>query len=318
MANIDNTIKETSELNNKILDAIHLFRLNFDLRVLNEELEKNQKETVSSKSNIFEKAAKNIKNEIKSNKSEKLQKNLDETTKLLSDLGNKDISYDELLEMTSKGFKDNISKLLFSISLVLEEKEYFYDEQSESTISMMLWEDVAYLENLKKDFKANYIKISSTNITSNKTILLGASACASFVTSLSSNPTFLDNLAVSNVKNDASNTIATLVALSLTKDTLYSEMKTINKEQLKTDFTKLSLEEVSYVYSVKSILIDFILNTNKTAFKDYLTDILSLTNDLKAVCLTNALVNKTNIESNEKLIDAFYRFEKDLLKKHCS
>lgn len=316
---IENTIKETNELNNKLLNAIHLYRLNYDLRVLLEELEKNKQENVSTKSNIFEKAAKNIKNEIKSNKSDKLQKNLDETKELLKEQNNKDISYDDLLKLFNKSFKDNeLSKLLFSISLVIEEKEYFYDEQSESTISMMLWEDVSYLENLKNNFKTNYIKISSTNITSNKHILLGASACASFVTSLSVNASFLDNLAV-NVKSDKSSTIGALIALGLSKDTNYETMKTVNKEQLKSEFSKLSLEEVSYIYTIKSLVAEYVIkNLDKTTSKNYLNDLLLLTNDLRANCLYSALVNKVDVDSNEKLIDVFYRFEKDLLKKHCS
>lgn len=316
MAKIENTIKDTTELNNKLLNAINLFRLNHDFNQLTKEIEKNKTEEVSSKSNIFEKAAKNIKNELKTNKLEKLQKNLDETIKLLNELSNKNISYDELLKMIDKSFnKDETSKLLFSISLVLEDKEYFYESESEASISMMLWEDVSYLENLKKEFKANYIKISSTNITSNKTLLLGASACASFVSSLTSAPSFINNLAVSNVNQETS-TIGMLVALGLTKDLMYNSMNTDNKNKIKEYFSNLTLEDVSYVYSVKLLLLDFILKTNKDFFSNYMNDLISLTNDLKCVSLTNTLINNKNKELNEKIIDAFYRFEKDLIKKY--
>lgn len=323
---IKQVINETTELNKKLLDKIHIYRLNYDLNIINNEILNNEKEEVNSKTNIFEKVASSVKNEIKETKLEKLNKQLKETNKRLEEVNNENITFDDLLKLVDKTFKkdsDDLSKYLFSISIIASNNEYFYADKSEGSVSILLWENASLLENIKKEFKSNFVKITSLGLSNNQKLVLAGTAGATLIASLLVAPSILSSVGKAAVgtlilpTGVTAITAACILGAGLSATTTYAGMKILNKEKFKEDLKKLSYEEISYILTVKALLLTHAKNVmSEDNFKEYLNDILLLTSDLKSDSLYYALVEKDDIERNEKLTEAFYRFDKILFKAY--
>lgn len=323
---IEEKFNKTNNSNKDLLEAIDLVRLNVDLSIINEEIEKNKQVHATEDSNFFEKVTLGVVNEFKGSKLEKFEKQQKETLARISELSNQSLTYKDVVEMINKTFENDensMARYLFSVTLIAEQKEYIYNQESEDAVSLMLWGNSTFLGQIKIAFKETYLKIGNAGLTNNQKFVLGASAAALLVTSVALAPiliaasTAITVGAIALPFGFSAITAACVFGSGLTLGTTYAGMKVFNKEQVKNDFKGLNYEEVTYVLALKSMLLEYgHKSMDEENFKEYLNDVLLLTSDLKADSLYYALVEKDNIERNEKLTEAFYRFDKEMLKKY--
>lgn len=309
---------QVNNLQNKLLEELHLLRLNIDLMLLNTEILNHQEILPTDDANMFTKVTYQVKNEINNIKSEKLIKQKENVELKINEISNKTVEYDDvmkLIEQTFENDENNISRFLFSITFVNEQKEYYYEDISLKTVSAMLWKDEAILKTLKSNFKDIYVKIGSQTLSSNQKYALTAAAGISLASAVLVAPVLLATLSLPLTLSAF--TIATITGVSLTVGTTYASMSLINRKLVKDDFKKLNYDEITYILAMKSMLLDFSFKTLPLdEFKEALNDVLLMTSDLKSDSLYYALVEKTDSEKNEKLTDAYYRFDKHLLKKY--
>ncbi len=318
----DLTIKDeftnVQDLQAKLLTEIHILRLNIDLSLLNAEIANHQQVHASVDSNIFTKVTYGVKNEFNNIKTEKLNKEKDVTVKKLEEFSNKQSDYDEIMLLIDKTFQTDdhgVSKYLFAITLVNELKEYYYEDISLKTVSAMLFKDEEVLKKLRNNFKDMYVKIGAQSLSQTQKYALGAAAGIAFASSVLVAPLLLAALTIPF--SVGALTLATVTGISATVGSTYAAMTIKNKTDLKKDFKAMSYDEITYVLTMKTMLLDHAFTTlPEDKFKEYLNDVLLMTSDLKADSLYYALVEKTETEKNEKLTDAYYRFDKQMLKKY--
>lgn len=325
MAKVDKAIKESKELNEQLLKYIDNFRLHADFHIINEELEKNVLEDVDTKGNFFEKTASKVKNEIKENKTEKLNKQLVTVKTKLQNCEN-EVTHEQLRSLITSAFGNdevNILKYLFSITLISTNVEYFYEERSEAIISDLLWGDSEYLEELHKSIRNTFIRITSLNISTNQKLLFGGVAGDSSVEPLLLASSIL--VSTSKIKADDfelpelnSVTAAALIASGLSQGTTYDGMRVSNREKMRADYKDLTFESITFILTVKVLLLAFMKNINKEEFNNYLNDTLLLSSELKADTLYYALIKRVEIPRNEDLLNAYHRFDDILFKTYTA
>ncbi|MFI3329753.1 MAG: hypothetical protein R3Y05_04630 [bacterium] len=302
----------------RLLEELHLLRLNIDLMLINTEILNHQEVIPTDDANIFTKVTYQVKNDINSIKTEKLVKEKEIVEYKIKQISEKTVDYDEVLDLINETFKEDendISRYLFSITLVNEQKEYIYDDISLKTVSTMLWKDESFLKSLKISFKEVYVKIGAANLSDKQKYALTAAAGISIASCVLVAPVVLATLSLP--LTISAFTIATITGVSLTVGSTYAGMSVMNKTLVKKDFKQLNYDEITYILAMKSMLLDYSFKTlPPEGFKEYLNDVLLMTSDLKSDSLYYALVEKTDSEKNEKLTDAYYRFDKHLLKKY--
>ncbi len=312
-----NDYENINNLQTQLMQELHLIRLNIDLMILNAELLNYQVIHANEKSSIFTKVTYGVKNEFNNIKSEKLNKDKEIVEQRIKEISDKTVDYDETIELIEKTFKDDeygISRYLFSLTFVNDVKEYLYEEISLKTVSTMLYKDETILKKIKNDFKDTYIKIGSQSLSTTQKYAIGVAAGLALASAVIVAPVVLASISLPLTLS--SFTIYTITGVSLTTSVTYSAMKINNRTDIKNDFKKLNYEEITYILALKSLLLDYSYKTlEKDKFKEYLNDVLLLTSDLKADSLYYALVENNDLEKNQKLTDAYYRFDKQMLKK---
>lgn len=301
-----------------LLDAIHYLRVNKDHEIIKEYLDKNKIIDVHEDSKFFEKISTTVTNEIKNQttlKYEKLEKEILKRKK-----GLKVVSYKDVTNMINELYKDdehNLQKYLLSITLVNSENKYKYSKESEKYISVLLWNDENFLDNIKKSYKETYFSLGNTALTSEQKMFIGIATAAILLTAIAVAPLTLGSAIVGAISAPLAigSFLATGAVTGLTAGISYATMKLENKVKLKSDFKKLKFDEITYVLTLKAMLLEYAHKSmTQLDFKEYLNDTLLLTSDLKADMLYCGLVEKEDISKNENASEVFYKFDKRLYK----
>ncbi len=338
----ENAFKQTQKNQEVLLKKIQLLRHYADLNATDEALKKNIGSAIPTNAGFFSKVTSNVSNSYKNNQTSKLTPQRMVIEGLIKQLSYYEDSYENLERLVRTMFendKGNIAKILFSLTVISDESQYYYSDYSMRVASYLLWNDYEFLHNLKVDFEKKYKQLSNTGLSTKQILgiagigtaiaissvfliaplfggaaLGGASAAASATTSTLANAgAIFGGTMIGGLKCTA---LTTLLLTSSGAIGSYTAMKKYNGIGIKNELKTMTYNEMTYFITLKSLQLDIAQKTmSTTEFKEYLNDMLVLLGDLKSDSMYYALVEKKEKEKHKKLTDAYQRLDKMLLEK---
>lgn len=335
----EDAFKQTQKNQEVLLKKIQLLRHYADLNATDAALAKNVGTAVPINAGFFSKVTGNVSNTYKNNQTSKLTPQRMVIEGLIKNLSYYEYSYENLQRLVNAMFSNdngNIAKTVFSLTVLSDEKHYYYKDYSLRVASYLLWNDYEFLHNLKKEFEKKYKKLSDNGLSTGQVIaLVGVTSIAALSAGLAVAPLFVGGAGVS--ASVATSTLAGagallgtemmsvgmqvsgLTVLVLTGGSMgltYTSLKAYNNYDIRKEMKKLSYNEITYFVTLKSIQLDMAQKTmSSTEFKEYLNDMLVLLGDLKSDSMYYSLVEKTEKDKHKKLTDAYHRLDKMLLEK---
>ncbi len=328
---------KTTKNYQNIFKSFQYFRLKKAAEKQKHILDSNKIDTEVSKYNVVGKLA----NFYKGKKSEKTQENLTDIELTIKDFEEKNkefnykLYYESGLEKNiNELFKEDkygLSKLLFSINVIFDQDfEYVENDETFKVMSSVLFYDSTRFGEIEKQFKQLFLSINRKELSKlQKGILigLGASSVAAVI--------FLPILAVGGINASAAVTTGALAAIGLGDMQLgvgfatmyslitgialcglgYGSMRLINRDKLKQEFYKLTMEESAMLLTIKAMLIaEAKKKMPKDKFKEEVSAILEIIDDLKSDTEYLLFAENNDINLNKERIGQFHRWDNELIR----
>jgi hypothetical protein len=176
-----------------LFKSMQLLRLQNDMKLVNEKLEKNRSTPVRSDDNFVKRFFDSRKNDIKDYKFFNLSKTKDaiqsEIDKFMNNVNGTSITLykeTEISRIAADIFSDDeysLEKTMFSISLIFDgEYSYEYEAEGLAYLSRLLWSDSEKLGSIKKNVEGYYKDLAKQPLSTEQKFVLGGVAALTLFT----------------------------------------------------------------------------------------------------------------------------------------
>ena len=170
-----------------LFKSMQLLRLQNDMKLVNEKLEKNRSTPVRSDDNFVKRFFDSRKNDIKDYKFFNLSKTKDaiqsEIDKFMNNVNGTSVTLYKEMEISRIAadiFSDDeyfLEKTMFSISLIFDgEYNYEYESEGLAYLSRLLWSDSEKLGSIKKNVEGYYKDLAKQPLSTEQKFVLGGVA----------------------------------------------------------------------------------------------------------------------------------------------
>lgn len=336
----------TNESNTKLVKlfkSLQFLRLLHASRLVEEDLEKNTPTITNENDGFFKSLFSAIGNEIKGNKTNKflaIRENIDkEAKKFYNELSDTLYTENEISDVIDDLFKNDtydLEKTVFSVSLIFDgEYSYEYESETLNYISEYLWDDNEMLSYIKNSIESIYIDLAKQPLSTNQKLLLGGTAALVLLTATV--PALaLGGLSASGITGGLAGfgtavglggTMVEGVGLMALAELLldgaiigftYAMLDTHNKNIVKNSFREMNYNSAAKMLAIRCYVMHVAKQTMpKDVFKEKVSELLQMLQDLKSDTDYVLLVEKQNIEENKKKVRVFHNLDDKLAKMLC-
>ena len=323
-----------------LFKSMQLLRLQNDMKLVNEKLEKNRSTPVSSSDNIFKRFFDSRKNDIKDYKSFNLSKTKDaiqsEIDKFVNNVNGTSITLykeTEISRIAADIFSDDeyfLEKTMFSISLIFDgEYNYEYESEGLAYLSRLLWSDSEKLGSIKKNVEGYYKDLAKQPLSTEQKFVLGGVAALTLFTvtvpalaigglSAAGITSTLAGLGGTMVEGVGFIALAELLLDGAIIGFTYALMDKHNKNKVKEAFREMSYNDAAQMLAIKCYIMQVAKQTMpKSVFKEKTSELLEMISDLKSDTDYVLLVEGQNVVENKKKINVFHNLDNKLGKMLC-
>ena len=323
-----------------LFKSMQLLRLQNDMKLVNEKLEKNRSTPVSSSDNIFKRFFDSRKNDIKDYKSFNLSKTKDaiqsEIDKFMNNVNGTSVTLYKEMEISRIAadiFSDDeyfLEKTMFSISLIFDgEYNYEYESEGLAYLSRLLWSDSEKLGSIKKNVEGYYKDLAKQPLSTEQKFVLGGVAALTLFTvtvpalaigglSAAGITSTLAGLGGTMVEGVGFIALAELLLDGAIIGFTYALMDKHNKNKVKEAFREMSYNDAAQMLAIKCYIMHVAKQTMpKSVFKEKTSELLEMISDLKSDTDYVLLVEGENVAENKKKINVFHNLDNKLGKMLC-
>ena len=323
-----------------LFKSMQLLRLQNDMKLVNEKLEKNRSTPVSSSDNIFKRFFDSRKNDIKDYKSFNLSKTKDaiqsEIDKFMNNVNGTSVTLYKEMEISRIAadiFSDDeyfLEKTMFSISLIFDgEYNYEYESEGLAYLSRLLWSDSEKLGSIKKNVEGYYKDLAKQPLSTEQKFVLGGVAALTLFTvtvpalaigglSAAGITSTLAGLGGTMVEGVGFIALAELLLDGAIIGFTYALMDKHNKNKVKEAFREMSYNDAAQMLAIKCYIMHVAKQTMpKSVFKEKTSELLEMISDLKSDTDYVLLVEGENVAENKKKINVFHNLDNKLGKILC-
>jgi hypothetical protein len=323
-----------------LFKSMQLLRLQNDMKLVNEKLEKNRSTPVRSDDNFVKRFFDSRKNDIKDYKSFNLSKTKDaiqsEIDKFMNNVNGTSVTLYKEMEISRIAadiFSDDeyfLEKTMFSISLIFD-GEYSYEHESEGLayLSRLLWSDSEKLGSIKKNVEGYYKDLAKQPLSTEQKFVLGGVAALTLFT-VSVPALAIGGLSAAGITSTLAGLGGTMVEgvgfIALAELLLdgaiigftYALMDKHNKNKVKEAFREMSYNDAAQMLAIKCYIMHVAKQTMpKSVFKEKTSELLEMISDLKSDTDYVLLVEGENVAENKKKINVFHNLDNKLGKMLC-
>ena len=323
-----------------LFKSMQLLRLQNDMKLVNEKLEKNRSTPVSSSDNIFKRFFDSRKNDIKDYKSFNLSKTKEaiqsEIDKFMNNVNGTSVTLYKEMEISRIAadiFSDDecsLEKTMFSISLIFDgEYNYEYESEGLAYLSRLLWSDSEKLGSIKKNVEGYYKDLAKQPLSTEQKFVLGGVAALTLFTvtvpalaigglSAAGITSTLAGLGGTMVEGVGFIALAELLLDGAIIGFTYALMDKHNKNKVKEAFREMSYNDAAQMLAIKCYIMHVAKQTMpKSVFKEKTSELLEMISDLKSDTDYVLLVEGENVAENKKKINVFHNLDNKLGKMLC-
>lgn len=324
-----------------LFKSMQLLRLQNDMKLVNEKLEKNRSTPVNSNDNIFKRALNSLNNERKDYKSFNLSKTKDaiqsEIDKFMNNVNGTSVTLYKEMEISRIAadlFSDDeyfLEKTMFSISLIFDgEYNYEYESEGLAYLSRLLWSDSEKLGSIKKNVEGYYKDLAKQPLSTEQKFVLGGVAALTLFTvtvpalaigglSAAGITSTLAGLGGTMVEGVGFIALAELLLDGAIIGFAYALMDKHNKNKVKEAFREMSYNDAAQMLAIKCYIMHVAKQTMpKSVFKEKTSELLEMISDLKSDTDYVLLVEGENVTENKKKINVFHNLDNKLGKMLCT
>ena len=323
-----------------LFKSMQLLRLQNDMKLVNEKLEKNRSTPVRSDDNFVKRFFDSRKNDIKDYKFFNLSKTKDaiqsEIDKFMNNGNGTSITLykeTEISRIAADIFSDDkysLEKTMFSISLIFDgEYNYEYESEGLAYLSRLLWSDSEKLGSIKKNVEGYYKDLAKQPLSTEQKFVLGGVAALTLFT-VTVPALALGGLSAAGITSTLAGLGGTMVEgvgfIALAELLLdgaiigftYALMDKHNKNKVKEAFREMSYNDAAQMLAIKCYIMHVAKQTMpKSVFKEKTSELLEMISDLKSDTDYVLLVEGENVAENKKKINVFHNLDNKLGKMLC-
>lgn len=323
-----------------LFKSMQLLRLQNDMKLVNEKLEKNRSTPVRSDDNFVKRFFDSRKNDIKDYKSFNLSKTKDaiqsEIDKFMNNVNGTSVTLYKEMEISRIAadiFSDDeyfLEKTMFSISLIFDgEYNYEYESEGLAYLSRLLWSDSEKLGSIKKNVEGYYKDLAKQPLSTEQKFVLGGVAALTLFTvtvpalaigglSAAGITSTLAGLGGTMVEGVGFIALAELLLDGAIIGFTYALMDKHNKNKVKEAFREMSYNDAAQMLAIKCYIMHVAKQTMpKSVFKEKTSELLEMISDLKSDTDYVLLVEGENVAENKKKINVFHNLDNKLGKMLC-
>lgn len=323
-----------------LFKSMQLLRLQNDMKLVNEKLEKNRSTPVNSNDNIFKRFFDSRKNDIKDYKFFNLSKTKDaiqsEIDKFMNNVNGTSVTLYKEMEISRIAadiFSDDeyfLEKTMFSISLIFDgEYNYEYESEGLAYLSRLLWSNSEKLGIIKKNVEGYYKDLAKQPLSMEQKFVLGGVAALTLFTvtvpalaigglSAAGITSTLASLGGTMVEGVGFIALAELLLDGAIIGFTYALMDKHNKNKVKEAFREMSYNDAAQMLAIKCYIMHVAKQTMpKSVFKEKTSELLEMISDLKSDTDYVLLVEGENVAENKKKINVFHNLDNKLGKMLC-
>jgi len=323
-----------------LFKSMQLLRLQNDMKLVNEKLEKNRSTPVRSDDNFVKRFFDSRKNDIKDYKFFNLSKTKDaiqsEIDKFMNNVNGTSITLYKEMEISRIAadiFSDDeyfLEKTMFSISLIFDgEYNYEYESEGLAYLSRLLWSDSEKLGSIKKNVEGYYKDLAKQPLSTEQKFVLGGVAALTLFTvtvpalaigglSAAGITSTLAGLGGTMVEGVGFIALAELLLDGAIIGFTYALMDKHNKNKVKEAFREMSYNDAAQMLAIKCYIMHVAKQTMpKSVFKEKTSELLEMISDLKSDTDYVLLVEGENVAENKKKINVFHNLDNKLGKMLC-
>jgi gas vesicle protein len=323
-----------------LFKSMQLLRLQNDMKLVNEKLEKNRSTPVRSDDNFVKRFFDSRKNDIKDYKSFNLSKTKDaiqsEIDKFMNNVNGTSVTLYKEMEISRIAadiFSDDeyfLEKTMFSISLIFDgEYNYEYESEGLAYLSRLLWSDSEKLGSIKKNVEGYYKDLAKQPLSTEQKFVLGGVAALTLFTvtvpalaigglSAAGITSTLAGLGGTMVEGVGFIALAELLLDGAIIGFTYALMDKHNKKKVKEAFREMSYNDAAQMLAIKCYIMHVAKQTMpKSIFKEKTSELLEMISDLKSDTDYVLLVEGENVAENKKKINVFHNLDNKLGKILC-
>ena len=323
-----------------LFKSMQLLRLQNDMKLVNEKLEKNRSTPVRSDDNFVKRFFDSRKNDIKDHKSFNLSKTKDaiqsEIDKFMNNVNGTSVTLYKEMEISRIAadiFSDDeyfLEKTMFSISLIFDgEYNYEYESEGLAYLSRLLWSDSEKLGSIKKNVEGYYKDLAKQPLSTEQKFVLGGVAALTLFTvtvpalaigglSAAGITSTLAGLGGTMVEGVGFIALAELLLDGAIIGFTYALMDKHNKNKVKEAFREMSYNDAAQMLAIKCYIMHVAKQTMpKSVFKEKTSELLEMISDLKSDTDYVLLVEGENVAENKKKINVFHNLDNKLGKMLC-
>ncbi len=336
----------TNEINTKhtkLFKSLQYFRLQYCLCVIEEEIKKNQISKYNPNDGYIKGFFNALGDDIRTNNLNKLLVVQTSITSEISRFENSVIDeiydIDELNLIIRELFQNDVyflEKTIFSVSLIFDD-EYHYEYENESLnyISTILWNKNDRLSNMKNSIESTYRDLAKQPLSIKQKWLLGGTAAAILFT-IAIPGLNLAGLSASGITSGLAGFgtalglggtmlegIELMFLFELLVDSAiigftYAMLDEYNKNIVKNSFREMNCNNAAKLLAIRCYIMHVAKQTMpKDIFKEKVSELLQMLQDLKSDTDYVLLVEKQNIEENKKKVRVFHNLDDKLAKMLC-
>ena len=323
-----------------LFKSMQLLRLQNDMKLVNEKLEKNRSTPVRSDDNFVKRFFDSRKNDIKDYKSFNLSKTKEaiqsEIDKFMNNVNGTSVTLYKEMEISRIAadiFSDDeyfLEKTMFSISLIFDgEYNYEYESEGLAYLSRLLWSDSEKLGSIKKNVEGYYKDLAKQPLSTEQKFVLGGVAALTLFTvtvpalaigglSAAGITSTLAGLGGTMVEGVGFIALAELLLDGAIIGFTYALLDKHNKNKVKEAFREMSYNDAAQMLAIKCYIMHVAKQTMpKSVFKEKTSELLELISDLKSDTDYVLLVEGENVAENKKKINVFHNLDNKLGKMLC-
>lgn len=330
-----------------LFKSMQLLRLQNDMKLVNEKLEKNCSTPVNSNDNIFKRTFNSLNNERKDYKSFNLSKTKDaiqsEIDKFMNNVNGTSVTLYKEMEISRVAadvFSDDeysLERTMFSISLIFDgEYSYEYEPEGLEYLSSLLWgsNKKDRFSNIKNGIEGYYKDLAKQPRSTEQKFVLGSVAALTLFTvtipalaigGLSAAEItggmagFGSAIGLGGMVNGAKLfVLAEYLLDGVLIGFAYALFDAHSRIEVKKSFRKMNSNNIAQMLAIKCYIMHVAKQTMpKSLFKEKTSELLEMISDLKSDTDYVLLVEGENVAENKKKINVFHNLDNKLGKMLC-
>ncbi len=303
-------------------------RLSAELSAIDEALLANAPLEVGEEDNIGEKIIKRTKNVLfrdtktkeLTEKKEKIIANIEAFKAENPKVDTEKLSEEDFLKNVTALFKRDkfdVNRELLGISIILDgDYEYVLADEGLKKLSTLLYEDEEALFGIKRNLEKLYTSIRKKPFpTKQNAILYGISAAilGVYAAAVAGIGAAVGVSAAVGATNAGLVSLYACLAGGALVGATYITLNETKRRKIKDEFAKLSLDESASLLAIRCHIISMLKNNSEDKHvKDEISDLLALTDDLRADVSYELFVENEDVDNNKAKLGMFHNFDNAL------